>query len=141
MTIGIGRLAICSRTNPTPSRFGMIRSHVTTSGSSSTTVSSASLAVARGTHHLEERAARQQLCDDLPDVGRVVHDENAQYAGTRPSIRTLTFDVDERLLEVLEHEAIGHVQQRLGCADEQIDGTGIRSASASTTALTLEGEK
>ena len=42
MTIGTGRRAICSRTNPTPSMLGMIRSQVTTSGFSSATSSSAS---------------------------------------------------------------------------------------------------
>jgi len=40
-------------------------------------------AVARGTNDFEKGTARQQLRDDLPDVGRIVDDENAQHAGIR----------------------------------------------------------
>ena len=42
MTIGIGRRAICARTNATPSISGMLRSHVMTSGRISSATSSAS---------------------------------------------------------------------------------------------------
>ena len=48
------------------------------------------LAVARRADDLEERAARQQLRHDLPDVGGIVHDENAKHAGRQTSVRTLT---------------------------------------------------
>ena len=42
ITMGRGRRAICSTTNASPSMFGIIRSHVTTSGFSASTCSSAS---------------------------------------------------------------------------------------------------
>ena len=76
-TIGSGRLAIRSRTKPTLSRLGMMRSQVTTSGWSSATRSSASCssrAVPTTSMHGISTAVRH----DFPHVSRIIDDKDAE---------------------------------------------------------------
>ena len=80
MTMGTGLRAICSVTNPTPSRLGMMRSHVTTSGLQLCHLLEGLEAVSGGTDDFHMRAARQHLRDDLAHVCGIVHDKDPGYS-------------------------------------------------------------
>src|SRR5580765_2851780 len=120
MTMGTGARAICSRTNPTPSRFGMIRSQVTTSGFSSTTRSSASCP-SRAVPTTSRNGLRVK-------IWVTTFRTYAESSTTRTRVTLLfvisscisTFHVDKGPIEIVEHEPIRHAQQRFGRPDEQI---------------------
>ncbi len=80
MTMGRGLRAICSVTKPTPSRLGMMRSHVTTSGFRVRHLIESLEAVSGGTDDFHVRTARQHLRDDLAHVCGIVHDKNPGYS-------------------------------------------------------------
>ena len=119
-TIGTGWRAICCRTNSTPSIPGMLKSQVTTSGFSSATRSSASCAVVGRPDHLEERAAREHLLDDLAHVRRVVHDQHAYDAAHRGSSVARGALTYTKAPPISCSSNAGRAQERLGRPDAQI---------------------
>jgi hypothetical protein len=102
-TMGTARLAIWALTNATPSISGMTRSHVTTSGSSSSTITRASTPL-RAVPTTSRKGLRDSnLPDGLPDIRRIIDHQDPEHPVQLP---LLSPDVDKCATDLDELEIV-----------------------------------